>query len=212
MCPFFQQEKVMEKFVEQRSENMKAFLESYFRQKYMAETPEVSSGEDTTTTTTAKAPAADPYDKDLAAGQIRVLAGTERITYVLVLGGWGPGAWLIMPFSWYSFPATDGEFKTEFDGGLFLRVLQPWNARTLLDETLEKSWVVGELPEKDMEDAWKFWQYTIGQGEIDDELLQRSGLPIAWDRDPRLQYERDELANFAKIDAEDLRICGIFED
>jgi hypothetical protein len=109
-----------------------------------------------------------------------------------------------MPFSWYSFPATEGEFKTEFDGGLFLRVLQAWNVRTLQDETLEKSWLVGELPAKDMEDAWKFWQYTIGQGEIDDELLQRSGLPIAWDSDPRLRYKHDELANFAKLDAEDM--------
>ena len=145
-----------------------------------------------------------PFDTDLASGQIRLLSQPERITYVALLRRWEDDSFVVMPFSHFSAPATDEEFKLENDRGHFARVLQAWNTRTLQDNTLKKSWLVDNLTEEEAQQAWDLWCSTITGNELSDKILQRTGLPIYRDDDPRLEYKREECANFDQLDAEDL--------
>ena len=147
-----------------------------------------------------------PFDHDIGAGQVRVLSGVESIAYVLVTRKWDEGSWLVIPFSMYSSPATDTELKTKVTGGMGLRVLQLWNARSLLTQTLEKSWLVHTLSEEDLADALAAWQWTVGVGELTDDQLARTGMPIMKRDDPRIEYQDASLANFAKLDAADLAL------
>ncbi len=78
----------------------------------------------------------NPFNTDLDCGQIRLLRDVERITYVVLLRRWERDSFVAMTFSHYDFPATDEEFKPDFDGGIYLNTLQAWNTRTLQDETL----------------------------------------------------------------------------
>lgn len=144
------------------------------------------------------------FDANLAPGQIRLLSQPERLTYVALLRRWEEDSFVVMPFSHFSEPATDEELKLEFDRGMHVRVLQAWNVRTLQDETLRESWLVDMLTPTEAEQAWQLWTASIVGKELPDEILQRTGLPIYRDNDPRLDYKREELDNFAQIDAEDL--------
>ncbi len=145
-----------------------------------------------------------PFDSGVAEGQVRILSGVESIAYVLVIRKWDVGSWLVIPFSMYSSPATDTELQTKVTGGMGLRVLQLWNARSLLTQTLEKSWLVHTISEEDLGDAFTAWQWSVGVGELTDDQLARTGMPITNRKDPRIEYQDISLANFAKIDAEDL--------
>ena len=147
-----------------------------------------------------------PFDHDIGAGQVRVLSGVESIAYVLVTRKWDEGSWLVIPFSMYSSPATDTELQVKVNGGVGLRVLQLWNARSLLTQTLEKSWLVHTLSEEDLADALTAWQWTVGVGELTDDQLARTGMPITNRKDSRIEYQDISLANFAKLDAEDLAL------
>ena len=147
-----------------------------------------------------------PFDHDIDAGQVRVLFGVESIAYVLVTRKWDEGSWLVIPFSMYSSPATDTELQTKVTGGMGLRVLQLWNARSLLTQTLEKSWLVHTLSEEDLADALTAWQWTVGVGELTEDQLARTGMPITNRKDSRIEYQDISLANFAKLDAEDLAL------
>jgi len=145
-----------------------------------------------------------PFDHDISAGQVRVLSGVESIAYVLVTRKWDEGSWLVIPFSMYSSPATDTELQIKVTGGMGLCVLQLWNARSLLTQTLEKSWLVHTLSEEDLADALTAWQWTVGVGELTDDQLARTGMPITNRKDSRIEYQDISLANFAKLDADDL--------
>ena len=147
-----------------------------------------------------------PFDHDIGAGQVRVLSGVESIAYVLVTRKWDEGSWLVIPFSMYSSPATDTELKTKVTGGMGLRVLQLWNARSLLTQTLERSWLVHTLSEEDLADALTAWQWSVGVGELSEDQLARTGMPIMRRDDPRVEYQDVSLANFAKIDAADFAL------
>ena len=147
----------------------------------------------------------NPFDQKIAPGHVRMLSGTERPTYVLVARRWTGKSWLVIPFSDFVEPATESEIKLHIDGGVGLRVLQLWNARSLLEQTLAKSWLVHTLPATELEDAVSAWKWTVGEGELSEEQLVRTGLPIMRRDDPRIAYEDSELANFAKLDVEDLR-------
>ena len=150
-----------------------------------------------------------PFDHDISAGQVRVLSGVESIAYVLVTRKWDEGSWLVIPFSMYSSPATDTELQTKVTGGMGLRVLQLWNARSLLTQTLEKSWLVHTLSEEDLADALTAWQWTVGVGELTDDQLARTGMPITNRKDSRIEYQDISLANFAKIDVQDLALSEL---
>ena len=194
----------MEKHFDKRKEHVANFIGSFLMHKQMEEVP--GFDEEADLSTTVEPVDKNPYDEDLEKGQIRLLPHTERITYVALLKRWTHNSFLVMPFSRYSSPATDEELKTTFDGGLYLRVLQAWNARTLQDATLKKSWCIGTLPQSDLDDAWTMWKATISNVTLSDDILLRTGLPIYRRNDPRLDYKHEELDNFAQIDAEDLAL------
>ncbi len=145
-----------------------------------------------------------PYDTEIAAGQVRMLSGTERPTYVLVARRWDELSWLILPFSNYSEPATETEIKIRDEDGIRPCVLQLWNARSLLEQTLAKSWLVHTLSDAELEDAVSAWKWSVGVGELSADQLARTGTPIMRRDDSRIAYEDSELANFAKLDTKDL--------
>lgn len=145
-----------------------------------------------------------PFDQEIAPGHVRMLAGTERPTYVLVARRWTGKSWLVIPFSGFSEPATETELKFRIDGGVGLRVLQLWNARSLLEQTLAKSWLVYTLQAAELDDAITAWKWSVGEGELSEDQILRTGLPIMRRDDPRIAYEDSELANFAKLDSKDL--------
>ena len=197
----------MEKFFEQRKETLNLFLKGQKLHGLISAIPSLNEKEeDLHTAYDDKISPPAPYDTELAPGQIRVLPNTQRITYVALIKRWEADSFLIMPFSNFSVPATEYEFLTEYNGGVWQRVLQVWNARTLQDETLQKSWVSDTLPAQDLEDAWHLWEKSLGGKEVEDRLLLKTCLPIYHLEDPRLDYKRKELKNFAKIDMEDLQL------
>ena len=144
-----------------------------------------------------------PFDGDISAGQVRALSGVKEITYALVARQWDEQSWLVIPFSTFSMPATDTELRLKVDGGLGLRVVQLWNARSLLTETIAKSWLVHTLSDNDVADVCSAWQWSVGVGELTDDQLSRTGMPIMRRDDPRIAYEDAALANFAGLDAAD---------
>ena len=91
-------------------------------------------------------------------------------------------------------------FAFFFDGGMYLNTLQAWNTRTLQDETLKKSWLIGELPASDCSDARDFWEHLLTGHALKPELIAKSGMPILAADDPRIQYIREESAIFEEVD------------
>ncbi|MGN0879547.1 MAG: hypothetical protein ACI4WT_08870 [Oligosphaeraceae bacterium] len=193
--------------LEERKDLTRRFMQSYqldcdMRQASADDTEEVGSWE----TTVAPIPS-DPFDEELAQGQIRVLSQLDAIVYVVLLRRWTDSSFLIMPFSKYSFPATDEEYLTRQDGGMYLRVLQGWNARTLQDETLRKSWVAGELNQEDLTAAMALWNYVLGDADLPEEQLARTGVPIYRADDPRLAYKQETMDLFSELDKQDMQIA-----
>ena len=199
----------MEKFFDQRKEHVAKFISMYLAFNQLSKESGYDESEDMNTGETVSLSPSNPFDTQLECGQIRLLSKTTRITYVVLLKRWERDSFVVMPFSNFKFPATEEEFLTEYDGGLFMRVLQAWNTRTLQDQTLENSWLIGHLPQKDLDDAWKMWEASLGGKTVEDTLLMKTGLPIYHSNDPRLAYKQSELENFARIDAEDLALIGV---
>lgn len=192
----------MEKFTEERGTLLSSFLTSYQTIKELEKIPtgfedESHDVENPERFLTSKR---RDFDSMLAPGQIRILANTEKITYVALLKRWEDDSFVVAPFSHYANPATHTELKTNYDGGMFLQVLQIWNVRTLLDATLRESWIVDRLPGNDIQDAWQLWEYSLGGKAPSDDILKRTALPIYKTSDPRLDYIKEELENFAKLD------------
>ena len=146
-----------------------------------------------------------PFDTEISIGDIRVMKDAERITYVLVADRWAQSSWLVIPFSNYSHPAFETELRMKADGGLYLRVAQLWNARSMTSRTLQKSWVACQLDAEQLADVQSAWKWTVGVAELNDDQLERTGLAIRRRDDVRIAYQDRELENFAKIDAEDMR-------
>lgn len=57
---------------------------------------------------------------------------------------------------------------------------------------------------QDLEDAWHLWEKSLGGREVEGWLLKKTALPIYRLADPRLEYRREELKNFARVDADDI--------
>ena len=150
-------------------------------------------------------PAAFPVSQEpVERGQIRLLSQLSFPTYVAVLDKWNGDGFLVAPFSRFGQPATDEEFKTAYDGGAFMRVLQIWNARSAMEMTLRRSWLVGTLPKQDIDDALLLWKWSVGDiAELPARIAERTGVPIYRTDDPRLDYRREALESFAAFDAED---------
>ena len=152
----------------------------------------------------------NPFHKRLRKGQIRCLPGTKRVTYIALIGKWDDDNYLCMTFSPFSSPANHLEMRADRDGGLFQRVLQVWNTRTLGKSVLEKSWAVGTLPKQDLQDAWDLWRMDMTGGTVVDfRLLAKTGSPFNKERLPEKfvelysEYSKSELLNMRKVETED---------
>ena len=191
----------MTKLEEERQELTRRFMQSYLLNCRIREASAADDAEDIGTWETTMAPTpSDPFDEELAPGQIRVLSQLDAVVYVVLLRRWTDSSFLVMPFSRYSFPATDEEYLTRQDGGMCLRVLQGWNTRTLQDETLRQSWVAGELNQDDLTAAMALWNYVLGDAELAEDHLARTGVPIYRADDPRLSYKQETLELFRKLE------------
>ncbi len=199
----------MEKFFDKRKEYVANFIKSFLTQKQLSQVSGFDETEDMCTDNAVSLSPTHPFDENLNVGQIRLLSQTERITYVVLLRRWEENSFVVLPFSAYNSPATEEEFLPEYDGGIFQRVLQIWNIRTLQDTTLKKSWLVDYLPQNDIDDAWRLWEASLGGMVVEDRLVEKTALPIYHSNDPRLEYKQMELKNFAKLDAEDLALIDM---
>lgn len=193
------------KYSETRKNLSREFLASYSLDCKLREVSGFDEGEDMSTSEDIELPEQNPYDGNLKPGQIRLLSQTGELTYAVLLRRWGENAFVVAPFSRFSYPATDEELKTRYDGGLYLQVLQIWNIRTALDGTLKRSWLIGIMPEEDIEDAWKMWESSLGGAEPEASVLERTGVPVFRADDPRIAYRDEEWNKFAKFDEEDAR-------
>lgn len=187
-----------------RQKNTTCFLNSYSIQEKMKSVSGFDESRNMATTHTVPLQPQNAYDTNLQCGQIRLLSQLDRITYVVLLRRWEGDSFVVMTFSHYDFPATDEEFKPEFDGGMYLNVLQAWNTRTLQDETLKKSWLIGTIPASDCSDAWDFWNHLMTGIALPPELEGRTGLPITSPDDPRIRYIKEELSVFDQLDNAEL--------
>lgn len=195
----------MEKLIDVRRKASLDFMRSYQIRRHLM-TADV--GNEVTSVVSGDIVNPHPYHPFPIAGQVRLLSQTDELTYVLLLRRWSEDSFLVVPFSAYSEPATDMELKLKTQGGLGLRVLQVWNARSLQIATLQNTWLVANLPQEDIEDAKAMWRYSIGGESPSEDVLSRTGLPIRRRDDPRIGYQDEVAANFAKLDAADLETAS----
>jgi len=186
-----------------RVKSTEAFIASFLIREKLAAAP--MSEEDCTTSEEVSLRPMNPFNPFPREGQVRLLSQVDQLTYVLLARKWGEDAYLVIPFSHYADPATDMELKLRKDAGAYLQVLQLWNARTLQIETLRESWLIGMLDVKDLEDALAMWKYSVGGAMPAEEIVGRTGVPIARRDDPRIRYQDEVLRDFAQLDVEDLK-------
>ena len=190
--------------MEKCRENTENFLRSYSIQKALSKVSGYDESQPTTLPADVETAPVKPFNTDLKPGQVRLLADVSRLTYVVLLRRWGDDAFVTMAFSHYDFPATDEELSLERYAGYYLNVLQIWNTRSLQDETLQKSWLCGTLPEETSKDAWDFWLSMTMGSPMPEHLKDKTGIPIEDEDDIRLEYIREEWLPFAEIENADL--------
>lgn len=138
-----------------------------------------------------------PYEPQIAAGQVRMLAPTgqdsTRPVYIAVLKDWDDDEWLVAPFSAYHVPALPGELLYPENAALDLRVLCLWNARTVEAPTLSRSWIEQTLTEAQQKSAWSVFRHVATGAAIQAELLDRTGPRVLRPDDPRIAYQREEM-------------------
>jgi hypothetical protein len=109
-----------------------------------------------------------------------------------VISEWKPIGFLVAPFSRYPVPALPGEFRTSRDEPP-LKTLALWNSHTMEPNALARSWLVDRLAPEDTRAARAVFRHVMFGHAIADDLLDRTGAPLAHPEDPRLAYERAEL-------------------
>ena len=140
-----------------------------------------------------------PFDPEPIPRDVRLLSpllfeACNRPVYVAILArkvDW----FIVAPFGPFLEPAT----KTEWDTGrtdLPLRVLCLWNARTLPAEIIAQSWVVDTLAPNEQQAAWAVFQHATRGVALSEDLLGSVGCPITHPRDPRIQYQAEEIDLF----------------
>ena len=137
------------------------------------------------------------YHPEIAPGQLRILSKrfiNERgqIPYVLVLERWEDDMWLVAPFSPYTFPATPGEMVTHMRHR-GLRVVQAWNARTVHDVLLKKSFLAGEATENVRAAALALFRNQIAGCDLPSDFPFLCGPAVKQDADPRRDYLQESI-------------------
>ena len=136
----------------------------------------------------------------IKAGQVLLMSGMNGFWHVLVLKEWTPGfSWVVIPFSILDVPGRD-EYKSDYDHGPLCRgVLQIWNGRTMSEEFLKTCYLVDNVDQDMVDQAWEAWRrYFLGEdpevqvGSSADETTQ--------------DYRNTILRCWAEVDAKDLAI------
>ena len=138
------------------------------------------------------------YDEQVHSGQIRLLSShllprARRPIFVAVLSEWTGGLKLVAPYGPFAEPASAGELLTTRPDSA-LKVLCLWNSHTLPDEAIARSWVVDDLAQAELNDAWAVFEQVAFGKALAAGLAERVGPPICHPRDPRRQYQEEELA------------------
>lgn len=147
--------------------------------------------------------AAGEYDREIWAGQVRILSKTltnepEEIPYVAVVEEWEPGNWLIVPFSPYSYPATPLEMVSGC-GNAGLRVLQAWNGRTVPTALLERGYCIGRLSDEMVEKVRALFRRAFSGKALPESFDVLRGAEILMEEDPRRDYQRETLDRFRPL-------------
>ena len=171
-----------------RKLNTENFLNSYIIRQKLSEVSGYDENENVSVDLDGVNFETNPFDTKVACGQIRLLSDVQEIVYVAVLRKINAETFLIMPFSHYDFPATDREFKTDFDGGMYLNTLQTWNAKLVKLEFLKRSWLIGHLPNTDCKNALEFYD----KKPLNKQLQERTGLPALSSDDIINKYLHEE--------------------
>lgn len=137
------------------------------------------------------------FERNVAVGQIRLLpvgalASTCRLLYFAVVADWEDELKLIAPYARFSEPASTGELLTGRPERQ-VRVLCLWNAHTLPIELIGESWVVDRLSESEVDEAWAVFEHVAFGKPLPMALVERVGPPISHPRDPRIQYQQEEM-------------------
>jgi hypothetical protein len=146
------------------------------------------------------------YDvKPVRVGQIRLFhpftdETAVRPRYVAVLKENGDGSWLAAPFSRFAEPAVPGEWKTGRDVPV-LRSLCIWNARSLPDSVLARSWDVDRMTISRITQAVAIHKLLAEGKELSRPLSRRVGPPLVHPLDPRIEYMEEEREWFSALSA-----------
>lgn len=153
----------------------------------------------------------DGYDENIAVSQIRILSkqytnDVDVIPYVAVLEKWDEDMWLIVPFSPYKVPATEGEMSTGLET-YGLQVVQAWNGRTVQDSILKKSFLFGELDSKVCNDALMLFRHEFAGVDLPEDFSAQRGGPIVEETDPRRDYIEENIERFQPLSDEVIKVA-----
>ena len=151
------------------------------------------------------------YDENIAVSQIRILSkqytnNVDVVPYVAVLEKWDEDMWLIVPFSPYKVPATEGEMLTGSET-YGLQVIQAWNGRTVQDSILKKSFLFGELDSKVCNEALMLFRHEFAGVELPGNFSAQRGSPILEEADPRRDYIDENIDRFQPLSDEVIKVA-----
>lgn len=140
----------------------------------------------------------------LSVGQIRLLSSklvpeAEEPVFVAVIRQWEEeDSFLITPFSRYPFPAFTSELLTGKEEDE-LATLCVWNSVTLSSQSLQQSWMAGELSEEEVQDANQVFDWFLFGASLPESLNNRIGAPILYPDDPRIPYQSEQYQRCAGL-------------
>ena len=151
------------------------------------------------------------YDENIAVSQIRILSkqytnDADIIPYVAVIEKWDENMWLIVPFSPYKVPATEGEMSTGLKT-YGLQVIQAWNGRTVQDSILKKSFLFGELDSKVCNEALMLFRHEFAGVDLPENFSAQRGSPIVEACDPRRDYIYENVDRFQPLSEEVIKVA-----
>ena len=145
-----------------------------------------------------------PIHEDLSPGDVVMLSREFSLPdasgplCLAVLSNWEDDFFLVGPYSPYSEPATPLELRMSSDRQ-GLRVLSLWNCHTMQAEFLRKSWLIDKLSDEEVSQAFSVFKVSFRGGDVPPELADRVGPPLLHPRDPRREYQDEQMAKLAPI-------------